>query len=209
MEITRAEFVRSLTSYQSFPHRGLPEIAFAGRSNVGKSSLLNSLTRRKGLAKVSGVPGKTRLINVFLINDSLHFIDLPGYGYARASKTEQQGWGDMMERYFRDSRALRLTLHLVDIRHEPTRDDVTMNEYLRGTSQPFLVVATKTDKVSRAQRNNALQLICRTLSVQPWQVVAYSSETGEGRPELLKRIEQAAFAKTQDAQPEEDADAIR
>ena len=188
MEIKKAEFITSLPMYRDFPGRGLPEIAFAGRSNVGKSSLLNSLTRRRGLAKVSATPGKTRLINVFRINDICHLIDLPGYGYAQVDKGEKQRWGEMMDGYFRKSDALRLTLHLVDIRHAPTKDDLTMNAFLRESGLNFCVVATKLDKISRAQRLPCLTLLYRTLSVQPWQVLPYSSETGEGRDKLLDLI---------------------
>ena len=188
MEIKKAEFITSLPMYRDFPGRGLPEIAFAGRSNVGKSSLLNSLTRRRGLAKVSATPGKTRLINVFRINDICHLIDLPGYGYAQVDKGEKQRWGEMMDGYFRKSDALRLTLHLVDIRHAPTKDDLTMNAFLRESGLNFYVVATKLDKISRAQRLPGLTLLYRTLSVQPWQVLPYSSETGEGRDKLLDLI---------------------
>ncbi len=189
MEIERAAFITSLTSYRDFPGIGLPEIAFAGRSNVGKSSLLNSLTRRRSLAKVSATPGKTRLINVFRVNDAWHLIDLPGYGYAQVDKGEKQRWGEMMDGYFRKSDALRLTLHLVDIRHAPTKDDLTMNAFLRESGLNFYVVATKLDKISRAQRLPCLTLLYRTLSVQPWQVLPYSSETGEGRDKLLELIE--------------------
>ena len=188
MEIKKAEFITSLPAYRDFPGRGLPEIAFAGRSNVGKSSLLNSLTRRRGLAKVSATPGKTRLINVFRINDICHLIDLPGYGYAQVDKGEKQRWGEMMDGYFRKSDALRLTLHLVDIRHAPTKDDLTMNAFLRESGLNFYVVSTKLDKISRAQRLPCLTLLYRTLSVQPWQVLPYSSETGEGRDKLLDLI---------------------
>ncbi len=189
MEIKKAEFITSLTAYRDFPGKGLPEIAFAGRSNVGKSSLLNSLTRRNKLAKVSATPGKTRLINVFRVNDAWHLIDLPGYGYAQVDKKEKQRWGEMMDGYFQKSDALRLTLHLVDIRHAPTKDDLTMNAFLRSTGLPFYVIATKLDKISRAQRLPCLTLLYRTLSVQPWQVLPYSSETGEGRDQLLELIE--------------------
>ena len=189
MEIKKAEFITSLTGYRDFPSKGLPEIAFAGRSNVGKSSLLNSLTRRNKLAKVSATPGKTRLINVFRVNDAWHLIDLPGYGYAQVDKKEKQRWGEMMDGYFQKSDALRLTLHLVDIRHAPTKDDLTMNAFLRSTGLPFYVIATKLDKISRAQRLPCLTLLYRTLSVQPWQVLPYSSETGEGRDQLLELIE--------------------
>ena len=189
MEIKKAEFITSLTGYRDFPGKGLPEIAFAGRSNVGKSSLLNSLTRRRGLAKVSATPGKTRLINVFRVNDAWHRIDLPGYGYAQVDKNEKKRWGEMMDGYFNRSDALRLTLHLVDIRHAPTKDDLTMSAFLRSSGLPFYVVATKLDKISRAQRLPCLTLLYRALSVQPWQVLPYSSETGEGRDQLLALIE--------------------
>ncbi|MBQ8080808.1 MAG: YihA family ribosome biogenesis GTP-binding protein [Clostridia bacterium] len=191
MEINKAEFVTSLDAYGPFPGAGLPQIALAGRSNVGKSSLLNCLTGRKGLAKVSGTPGKTRMINVFLINGTFHLIDLPGYGFAKVSRQEQERWGRMMEDYFASSSTLRLTLHLVDIRHEPTKDDVQMNRFLRESGQPFLTVATKLDKISRAQRMKCLHQIYRTLSIQPWQAVAVSSETGEGKAQLLAEMEKA------------------
>ncbi len=191
MEINLTEFVVSLAEYKRFPGIGKPEIAFAGRSNVGKSSLLNSLTRRKALAKVSATPGKTRMINIFNADNIFFLVDLPGYGFAKVTKQEQERWGKMMSGYFQASRDLCLTLHLVDIRHEPTRNDVTMNRFLRQTGQPFFVVATKSDKISRAQRMKSLALIGRTLEVQPWQILSYSSETGEGRKELLKVIEDA------------------
>jgi len=158
---------------------------------VGKSSLINSLCRRKALAKTSATPGKTRLINLFLLNDAFHLVDLPGYGFAKVDKQEKQRWGDMMEKYFRETEQLRLTLHLVDIRHEPTRDDVQMNEFLRAYNLPFLVVATKADKISRGARMKQLAPICRSLQVQPWQVLCYSSENGDGRDKLLEAIEAA------------------
>lgn len=194
MEINQTEFITSLTEYKKFPGIGKPEIAFAGRSNVGKSSLLNSLARRKALAKVSATPGKTRMINIFNADGAFFLVDLPGYGFAKVTQQEQERWGKMMSGYFQTSKSLRLTLHLVDIRHEPTRDDVTMNRFLRQTEQPFFVVATKADKISKAQRQKNIALIGRALEVQPWQILPYSSETGEGRKELLKVIEEALKA---------------
>ena len=194
MEINQTEFITSLTEYKKFPGIGRPEIAFAGRSNVGKSSLLNSLARRKALAKVSATPGKTRMINIFNADGTFFLVDLPGYGFAKVTQQEQERWGKMMSGYFQTSKSLRLTLHLVDIRHEPTRDDVTMNRFLRQTEQPFFVVATKADKISKAQRQKNIALIGRVLEVQPWQILPYSSETGEGRKELLKVIEDALKA---------------
>ncbi|NLD84293.1 MAG: YihA family ribosome biogenesis GTP-binding protein [Clostridiales bacterium] len=190
MEIKSAEFVTSMSRYAA-PDPALPQIAVAGKSNVGKSSLINCLCRRKALAKTSGTPGKTRLINLFLLNGSFHLVDLPGYGFARVGKQEQQRWGGMMEQYFRETEQLRLTLHLVDIRHEPTQDDAQMNEFLRAYGLPFLVVATKADKISRGARMKYLAPICRTLQVQPWQVICVSSETGDGREQLLEALEHA------------------
>lgn len=190
MEIKSAEFVTSMSRYAA-PDPALPQIAVAGKSNVGKSSLINCLCRRKALAKTSSTPGKTRLINLFLLNGSFHLVDLPGYGFAKVGKQEQQRWGGMMEQYFRETEQLRLTLHLVDIRHEPTQDDVQMNEFLRAYGLPFLVVATKADKISRGARMKYLAPICRTLQVQPWQVICVSSETGDGREQLLEALEHA------------------
>jgi len=193
MEIKTASFVTSMSSYKA-PENALPEIAVAGKSNVGKSSLINNLCRRKALAKTSATPGKTRLINLFLLNDSLHLVDLPGYGFAKVDKQEKLRWGEMMEGYFRETNQLRLTLHLVDIRHEPTQDDIQMNTFLRESSLPFVVVATKADKISRGARMKNLAPICRALQVQPWQVICYSSENGDGRDQLLETIEKALAA---------------
>ena len=190
MEIKSASFVTSMSSYKP-PENALPEIAVAGKSNVGKSSLINNLCRRKALAKTSATPGKTRLINLFLLNDSLHLVDLPGYGFAKVDKQEKLRWGEMMEGYFRETNQLRLTLHLVDIRHEPTQDDVQMNTFLRESGLPFVVVATKADKISRGARMKNLAPICRAMQVQPWQVICYSSENGDGRDQLLETIEKA------------------
>ena len=201
MEIKSAEFVTSMSAYQA-PEPALPQIAVAGKSNVGKSSLINSLCRRKALAKTSATPGKTRLINLFLLNGAFHLVDLPGYGFAKVDKQEKLRWGGMMEAYFRETKELRLTLHLVDIRHEPTRDDIQMNAFLRGMNLPFLVIATKADKISRGARMKQLAPICRQLQVQPWQVICYSSETGDGRDKLLEALENALAEEQEDPQAE-------
>ncbi|MBR4459733.1 MAG: YihA family ribosome biogenesis GTP-binding protein [Clostridia bacterium] len=191
MEIKRAEFVTSMASYGDFPGRGLTQIAVAGKSNVGKSSLINRLCNRRGLARTSATPGKTRLINVFLLNDAFHLIDLPGYGYAKVDKQEKARWGDMMQAYFEQAHELVRVLTLVDIRHEPTRDDIQMNTFLRRSGIPFTVVATKADKISRGARQKQLALICRALLVQPWEVICFSSEDGSGREQLLDVMEKA------------------
>ena len=190
MEIKSAEFITSMAAYTA-PEPLLPQIAVAGKSNVGKSSLINKLCQRKALAKTSATPGKTRLINLFLLNDAFHLVDLPGYGFAKVDKQEKIRWGEMMENYFRQSEQLKLTLHLVDIRHEPTQDDLQMNAFLRGMNLPFLVVATKSDKISRGARMKHLAPICRQLQVQPWQVVCFSSENGDGRDQWLEILEKA------------------
>ncbi len=192
-----ATFVTSLPQYGNFPGRGLPQLAVCGRSNVGKSSLINKLCRQKNLAKTSGTPGKTRLINVFLIDKAFHLIDLPGYGYARVSKREQESWGKMMTRYFDEAKELKLALHLVDIRHEPSKQDLEMNAFLYQTGLPFQVVATKADKLSRAQRQRHLLPIARALAVQPWQIIVSSSQTGEGRDALIQTIEEKLFSTNQ------------
>ena len=189
MIIRNAKFVVSLDRLTSFPGQGLPEIAMAGKSNVGKSSLINSLTRNSRLARTSAEPGKTRLINAFLLNDSFHLIDLPGYGFAKVDKQEKLRWGKMMQDYFEQSDELRHVLCLVDIRHEPTEDDKQMNLFLRQMGIPFTVIATKADKISRGARQKQLAPICRALLVQPWEVICWSSEDGTGRDQLLTLLE--------------------
>ena len=197
MEIKSAVFITSLPRYGNFLGRGLPQIAVAGRSNVGKSSLINSLCRVKRLAKTSSTPGKTRMINVFLINDTFHLIDLPGYGYAKVSKKEQQSWGKMMDEYFSNTDELKLVLHLVDIRHAPSDGDKQMNTFLYSNAVPFAVAATKSDKLSRAQRGSMLPMLARDLAVQPWEIIPYSAQTGEGRDKLLTRLQEALDEKEQ------------
>ena len=190
MEIRKAEFVTSLAEYGDFEGKGLGQIAVAGKSNVGKSTMINKLCRRNGLARTSSTPGKTRLINIFLLNDSFHLVDLPGYGFAKVDKKEKLRWGKMMQDYFTRSEELKHVLCLVDIRHEPTEDDVTMNRFLREMGIPFSVIATKADKISRGARSRYLAPICRALLVQPWEIICFSGEDGTGREELLARIEE-------------------
>lgn len=189
MEIKSASFVTSLADYHENPPINLPQLAVVGKSNVGKSSLINALCNRRKLCKTSGTPGKTRLINVFLINEQFHLVDLPGYGFAKVDKAEKKRWGEMMDRYFQDSTQLFHVLHLVDIRHEPTQDDIAMSNYFRQMGIPFTVVATKADKISRGARMKQIAPICRALLTQPWEIIAFSSEDGTGREHLLNRIE--------------------
>ena len=196
MEIKTAEFITSMASYGDFAGRGLKQIAVVGKSNVGKSSLINCLCRRNKLARTSSTPGKTRLINVFQLNgeDGFHLIDLPGYGFARVDKQEKARWGQMMQDYFMKADELQHVFCLVDIRHEPTEDDKTMNTFLRQMDIPFTVIATKSDKISRGARQKQLAPICRALLVQPWEIICFSSEDRTGREELLQRLEEVLTA---------------
>ncbi|MDR3085345.1 MAG: ribosome biogenesis GTP-binding protein YihA/YsxC [Christensenellaceae bacterium] len=186
--IKTARFITSLTGNQGFEGQGLPQIAVAGKSNVGKSSLINCLCGNHKLARISQEPGKTRLVNVFLLNDRSHLIDLPGYGFARVSRGMQEDWGRMMNEFLNGSPHLKLMLHLVDIRHEPGEHDQLMAKWIRAANLPFVVVATKADKLSKAQRQRAIFAIARTLGVQPWEIQPFSAQTREGKEELLARF---------------------
>ena len=200
MEIKQAEFITSMASYGNFAGKGLPQIAVAGKSNVGKSSLINKLCNRNKLAKTSATPGKTKLINVFLLNRAFHLIDLPGYGFAKVDKAEKDRWGKMMQDYFEQADELRHVFCLVDIRHDPTQDDINMNSFLRQMGIPFTVIATKADKISRAARSKQLAPICRALMVQPWEVICWSSEDGTGRDKVQELLDKLL------AEPEEERD---
>ncbi len=188
MIVRKAKFVDSLDTFRRFPGQGLPEIAVVGKSNVGKSSLINSMTGNGKLARTSSEPGKTRLVNLYRINDAFFLVDLPGYGFARAPKHERERWAAMIEGYLRGSEHLKRVFQLVDLRHAPTEDDQLMVEYLRHFDIPFTVVATKADKLSKAQRSKSVPVICRTLGVQPWEVMIHSSKDGTGNDRLLAQI---------------------
>lgn len=198
MIIKKAKFLLSQSEFGKFPQQGMQEIAMAGKSNVGKSSLINSLTRNSKLARTSSAPGKTRLINYYQINEDFLLVDLPGYGFARAPKSEQQKWSKMIEGFLVGSENLKHVFHLVDIRHEPTQEDQMMTEYLRHYDIPFTVIATKADKLSKAQRSRSIPVICRKLVVQPWEILTYSSEDLTGREALLEKIESILYPANED-----------
>jgi GTP-binding protein len=170
------------------PEATLPEVAFGGRSNVGKSSLLNRLVRRKAFARVSQTPGKTREINFFRVNEAFYLVDLPGYGYARVSKAMRDRWREIIERYLRRSPMLRGMVQLVDARHPPTPDDLQMLDFLSEIELPTLVVLTKIDKLRPRERAERLAEASRLLQLEPEQIIPFSAVSGEGRDELAGAI---------------------
>jgi GTP-binding protein len=187
--IRNVEFIGGMAEKHGWrPDSSLPEVAFAGRSNVGKSSLLNCLVRRKSFARVSRTPGRTREINFFRINNGFVLVDLPGYGYARISKERQAGWKPLMESYLRRTTQLRGIVLLLDIRREPSDDDREMLDFLAETEVPTLIALTKTDKLSKSAARQRATEIAAQLALEAEQVIPFSSHTGEGRAELLGAI---------------------
>ena len=163
MKIRSSEMVVSAVNRNQYPTEGIPEIALVGRSNVGKSSTINTLLNRRNFARTSQTPGKTRTINFFLINNEFYFVDLPGYGYAKIAKSEKEKWGTIMERYLQDREELCAIFLLVDIRHEPTNDDVMMYEWIKHFGYNCVVIATKADKISRGQYQKHMSIIRKKL----------------------------------------------
>jgi GTP-binding protein len=189
--IRNVEFIGGMAEKHGWrPESSLPEVAFAGRSNVGKSSLLNTLVRRKSFARVSKTPGRTREINFFRINNTFVLVDLPGYGYARISKEKQAEWRPMIESYFRRTTQLRGIVLLLDIRREPSEDDRAMLDFLADLQVPAIVALTKADKLTKAGARERAAEISRALALEPDQVIQFSAQSGEGRVELLSAITQ-------------------
>ena len=187
--IRNVEFIGGMAERHGWrPDSSLPEIAFAGRSNVGKSSLLNTLVRRKSFARVSRTPGRTREINFFRINNQFVLVDLPGYGYARISKEKKAEWRPLISSYMRRTTQLRGIVLLLDIRREPSDDDRAMLDFLAETEVPAIVALTKVDKLSKTAGRERAADIARDLALEAEQVIPFSSQTGEGRSELLEAI---------------------
>lgn len=183
--IQKAEILISAVKEEQYPELNLPEVAIAGRSNVGKSSLINKLINRKKLARTSSKPGRTRTINFYNIEDEMIFVDVPGYGYAKVSKSELEKWGQMMEHYFATREELVTTILIVDFRHKPSAQDVQMYEYLKYLNLPVLVVATKADKVKRGVHNRHMNQVVNTLQIaEEDMVIPFSSVTGDGVEEV-------------------------
>lgn len=189
MKIVSAEFVKSVYDTSQCPAGEIPEISFLGRSNVGKSSLLNSLLQRKSLARTSNTPGRTQCINYFLVNEALYFVDLPGYGYAKVSKTMRADWGKMAERYLGERLQLALSIQLVDVRHRPTALDIQLHQWLKFNEKPHLIVATKADKLSRNELQKQIKIIESDLPGS--RLIGYSAQTGIGRDALWAQIASA------------------
>jgi GTP-binding protein len=187
--VRELEFLGGMASPNGWrPETTLPEVAFAGRSNVGKSSLINSLLRRSKAARVSNTPGRTREINFFKVNDQFVLVDLPGYGYARISKDRKAEWQPMIEGYLRNSPNLRGIVQLLDVRHDPTKDDIQMLDFLATVGVPTMIVMTKTDKLSKAQAAERITAISASLGLESDQVIPFSSVTGAGRDDLAESV---------------------
>ncbi len=189
MKITSAEFLKSSFQVADWPIALLPEIAFMGRSNVGKSSLINSLLSVRGLARTSSTPGRTQSLNFFLVNERFRFVDLPGFGYARVPKAIKSSWGEMVSSYLAKREQLVLSIHIVDSRHEPTTLDLQLHEWLEHSARPRLIVATKSDKLSNNELKERLGRVKRVFSED--RVVAFSAKTGRGGNEVWRAIENA------------------
>ena len=185
----KAEFVRSAAGSRDFPRDTLPQIAFAGRSNVGKSSVINRLLNRKNFARVGAAPGKTTHINYFRIDDKLYLVDLPGYGYAKVSQKEKDRWAALIQSWFDDPDLMSLGILIVDARHKPTANDITMAEYFKTSGKPYAVVANKLDKLKKSEIEPNLTLIREDLELtEDVKLIPFSAEKGTGREELLGLI---------------------
>ncbi|MDB0440075.1 ribosome biogenesis GTP-binding protein YihA/YsxC [Clostridioides difficile] len=189
MKIRSSEITMSAVNKSQYPAEGIPEIALAGRSNVGKSSIINTLLNRRNFARTSQTPGKTRTINFYLINNEFYFVDLPGYGYAKIAKSEKEKWGGIMERYLESRQELCSIFLLVDIRHEPTADDKLMYEWIKHFGYNCVVIATKADKISRGQYQKHISIIRKKLQMESSEkVIPVSSLKKTGVEELWEEI---------------------
>ncbi|WP_088014400.1 ribosome biogenesis GTP-binding protein YihA/YsxC [Gottfriedia acidiceleris] len=190
MKVTTADIVISAVRPNQYPDTQFPEIALAGRSNVGKSSFINKMLNRKALARTSSKPGKTQTLNFFLINEQLFYVDVPGYGYAKVSKKEREAWGKMIETYITTREQLRAVILLVDLRHSPTEDDVMMYDFLKHYSIPVIIVATKADKIPKGKWDKHAKVVREKLQIEEGdELILFSSETGMGKEKAWSVID--------------------
>ncbi|MBU8879590.1 ribosome biogenesis GTP-binding protein YihA/YsxC [Bacillus sp. FJAT-29790] len=190
MKVNTADIVISAVKPDQYPGEALPEFALAGRSNVGKSSFINKVLNRKNLARTSSKPGKTQTLNFYLINEILHFVDVPGYGYAKVSKKEREAWGKMIETYLTNREQLKAVLLIVDLRHPPTKDDVMMYDFLKHYEIPCIIIATKADKIPKSKWQKHVKITKETLDLDPEDhLIMFSSETGQGKDQAWAVME--------------------
>ncbi|MGM9988615.1 MAG: ribosome biogenesis GTP-binding protein YihA/YsxC [Bacillaceae bacterium] len=190
MKVIKSEIITSAVKPDQYPEGDLPEIALAGRSNVGKSSFINKMVNRKMLARISSKPGKTQTLNFFTINDELLFVDVPGYGYAKVSKSERAAWGKMIETYLTTREQLKAVVMIVDLRHPPTSDDIMMYDFLKHYEIPTIIIATKADKIPKGKIDKHVKVIRGALQIEDGdRLVTFSSETGYGKEEAWKTIQ--------------------
>lgn len=196
MKITSAELTISAARVDQFPKNPAPEIALSGRSNVGKSSFINTLLARKGLARTSQRPGKTQTLNYYWLNDRFHFVDVPGYGYAKVSKSERESWGKVMESYFQSREQLKAVVQLVDARHRPSEDDIMMYDWLKYHELPVILIGTKADKVPKNKWGSYSDRIKEDLQLAEGDpLILFSAETAQGKDKAWGAIKQALFEK--------------
>ncbi len=189
INLNNAEFILSAAKQADFPRDALPQVVFAGRSNVGKSSVINRILNRKNFARVGAAPGKTTHINYFLIDRAFYLVDLPGYGYAKVSKAEKDRWGRLIEAWFADPALMTLGVQIVDSRHKPTADDCTMASWFKESGKPFVVVANKLDKLKKSEIEGNLARVRAVLELDDSvKVIPFSAEKGEGKQDLLNEI---------------------
>ncbi|WP_033544103.1 ribosome biogenesis GTP-binding protein YihA/YsxC [Planococcus sp. CAU13] len=190
MKVHNVELVISAVRPDQYPEDGLPEFALAGRSNVGKSSFINKMIGRKSMARISSKPGKTQTLNFYKIEEKLFYVDVPGYGYAKVSKTEREAWGKMIERYITDREPLRAVIQIVDLRHPPSNDDVAMYDFMKHFNIPCIIIATKADKIPKGKWDKHKKVVRETLDMDKTDpLIVFSSETGLGMDEAWREIE--------------------
>ena len=190
MKVNNVGLVISAVRPDQYPENGLPEFALAGRSNVGKSSFINKMIGRKSMARISSKPGKTQTLNFYKIEEKLFYVDVPGYGYAKVSKSEREAWGKMIERYITDREPLRAVIQIVDLRHPPSRDDIAMYDFMKHYGIPCIIIATKADKIPKGKWDKHKKIVRTTLDMDKSDpLIVFSSETGLGKDEAWKEIE--------------------